>query len=153
LVRNQVFNVGSNAQNYTILQAAEMIHRLIPAAELTNKGSDTDRRNYRVSFDKIQKTLGFLPQWSVEQGVQQVIEAIRDGRVRDYRDTQYSNVKSLHLHHLINRTFSGNGEQPTLGQIEWTYELVSESASVFVSPPAPSDNQTVQQGFVTLSQN
>lgn len=95
LVKNQVFNVGSDEQNYTIQQIGEMIHKLIPEAELLNMGTDTDIRNYRVNFSKIGNTLNFVPNWTVENGILQVIQAIEDGRVIDYRDPQYSNVKFL----------------------------------------------------------
>ena len=95
LVDNQVFNVGSSEQNYTIQQVGEIIQRLVPAAQLINVGTDADQRNYHVDFSKIRRTLGFAPQWTVEQGIQQVIEAIHSGKVQDYRDAKYSNVKIL----------------------------------------------------------
>jgi nucleoside-diphosphate-sugar epimerase len=69
-VRNQVFNVGSDEQNYTIQQVAEIIQRLVPTAQVLNMGLDADRRNYRVNFCKIHTGLDFVPQWSVAQGVQ-----------------------------------------------------------------------------------
>jgi nucleoside-diphosphate-sugar epimerase len=95
LVHNQVFNVGSDAQNYTIQQVGEIIHRMVPTAELISKGDDADQRDYRVNFNKVRNLLGFVPQRTVEQGVQQVIEAIKAGKVKDYRDAKYSNVKFL----------------------------------------------------------
>lgn len=94
-VRNQIFNVGSNEQNYTIQQAGELIHAQVPSAELINVSSSSDRRNYRVNFNKIRHTLGFVPAWTVEQGIRQVIEAISSGRVKDYQDAKYNNYKFL----------------------------------------------------------
>lgn len=94
-VRDQVFNVGSDEQNFTIGQIGELIGRLVPTAEILDLGVDGDRRNYRVDFSKIRTTLGFKPQWRVEAGIEQVIEAIGSGRVADYRDAKYSNVKFL----------------------------------------------------------
>jgi nucleoside-diphosphate-sugar epimerase len=95
LVRNQVFNVGSDGQNYTILQVAKLIHRLVPTARLLTSNSESDQRNYRVSFSKIRNTLGFVPLWTLEQGIRQVAEAIETGKVGDYRDAKYSNAKFL----------------------------------------------------------
>ncbi|RMI27472.1 MAG: NAD-dependent epimerase/dehydratase family protein [Calditrichaeota bacterium] len=95
LVNGEIFNVGSDEQNYTINDIARLIHQIIPNSEIVNMGDDTDARNYRVSFQKIRKVLGFLPQWTVEQGIRQVEEALRTGKVKDYRDARYSNVKSL----------------------------------------------------------
>jgi hypothetical protein len=48
-----------------------------------------------VNSNKINQVLGFSPEWSVEQGVKQVIEAISSGKVSDYRDARYSNIKFL----------------------------------------------------------
>ena len=95
VVRNQTFNVGSNAQNYTIEGAAKVIAKLVPSAQLIDMGMDGDRRNYRVSFNKISKALNFAPEWTVERGVQQVIDAIKTGKVQNYKDAKYSNVKFL----------------------------------------------------------
>lgn len=95
LIRGQTFNVGSNEQNMTLSQVGQLIKRLVPEAQLIELGQDGDRRNYRVDFSKIHHQLGFKPQWTVESGVNQVIDAIRSGRIRDYRDPAYSNVKYL----------------------------------------------------------
>lgn len=117
LVRNQVFNVGSNEQNYTIREIGEIVQTLVPEARLVCKGDDADRRNYWVNFNKIRRTLNFSPKWTVEQGMQQVIQAIRSGKVIDYRDARYSNVKFL-TEEGINR----------LSRYEnnWAYQLLHE---------------------------
>lgn len=54
-----------------------------------------DKRNYRVSFSKIQKHLGFTPRRTVADGILEIKAAIEDGRIRDYRDAHYSNYKTL----------------------------------------------------------
>ena len=95
LVRNQVFNVGSNAQNYKINQVGDIIQQLVPDAAIVHKDDAADLRNYWVDFNKIDHALGFAPAWTVEQGVKQVIEAIQSGKVGDYRDARYSNIKFL----------------------------------------------------------
>jgi nucleoside-diphosphate-sugar epimerase len=95
LVGGEIFNVGSNAQNYTITQIGELVHEYVPAAELLINDADQDKRNYRVDFSKLQNLLGFEPRWTVEQGIQQVLEAIANGDIRDYTEARYSNVKFL----------------------------------------------------------
>jgi nucleoside-diphosphate-sugar epimerase len=120
LVRNQIFNVGSNEQNYTIRQIGEMIHQFVPNAEIINMTSENDRRNYWVDFSKVQKTLGFAPQWTVEKGIQQVIEAMRAGKVVDYKDARYSNVKFLTEEGIFRLAKTDKG---------WAYELLDETSS------------------------
>lgn len=94
-ISNEVFNVGSNEQNYTIRQVGEMIHQQVVSAELMISESGQDGRDYRVDFSKIRNLLSFRPVWTVEAGIQQVLEAIASGRVTNYRDPQYSNVAFL----------------------------------------------------------
>ena len=58
-VERQIFNVGSNGQNYTLKQVGELIQKTVPSASLVDIGLDGDRRNYKVSFDKINRDIGF----------------------------------------------------------------------------------------------
>ena len=94
-MHREVFNVGSDEQNYTIQQIGELIQQFIPAAELIKSSTGADRRDYKASFAKIRHTLGFMPQWKVEDGIRQVIHVIKRGEVTDYREAKYSNVKYL----------------------------------------------------------
>jgi len=120
MVRNQVFNVGSNEQNYTINEIAQIIHEHVPQAQVVHKGVGTDRRNYWVNFNKIKKTLHFEPSWTVDQGVEQVIAAIQSGKVDDYRDAKYSNVKFLSQEGKFRLTRQENS---------WAYQLLNETTS------------------------
>jgi nucleoside-diphosphate-sugar epimerase len=115
LVANQVFNVGSNEQNYTINDIGRMVHEHVPTAELLISEQDADKRNYRVSFDKIRNLLAFTPKWTVPQGIAQVLEAIASGEVQDYNDPRYSNVKFL--------TETGTA---SLARERWARELIQE---------------------------
>lgn len=90
-----LFNVGSDEQNFTLGDVGETIKRMVPAAELICTEGDSDRRNYRVDFSRIRKTLRFQPKWHLEDGIQQVLDAVTGGSVVDYRDPKYSNVKFL----------------------------------------------------------
>jgi nucleoside-diphosphate-sugar epimerase len=111
VVRNQFFNVGSNEQNYTISQIGDIIHSFVPDAEVVNKEDSVDARNYWVNSNKINQVLGFSPEWTVQRGVEQVIDAIKTGKVGDYRDTRYSNIKFLKeqgIYLLTNNEGSGS---------------------------------------------
>lgn len=94
-VKGQTFNVGSDDQNYRISQLGDIIQAVLPAVEVISKGEDADRRNYRVSFAKIRKHLGFVPRHRVIDGVLEIRAAIEDGRIPDYRNAIYSNYKTL----------------------------------------------------------
>lgn len=95
LVSGRVFNVGSDEQNATLGRIGHLINSFVPEAAYVDSGRDGDRRNYRVSFRRIREELGFVPDWSLADGVQQVLDALRSGRVSDYRDPKYSNILYL----------------------------------------------------------
>jgi len=115
LVGSEVFNVGSDAQNYTIKEIGELVHQFVPGAELVVNEHDTDRRNYKVSFAKINNLVAFEPQWTLEMGIQQVLEAIARGEIADYREAKYSNVKFL----------STQGTE-RLSRSTWAHEMLKE---------------------------
>jgi nucleoside-diphosphate-sugar epimerase len=118
LVGKQIFNVGSDAQNYTIREVGEMVHQHVPGAQLLVDEKDTDRRNYRVSFAKIRNELNFEPHWTLELGIQQVLEAIARGDIIDYSEAKYSNVKFL----------SGQGNE-RLTRSTWAHQMLKEITS------------------------
>ncbi len=94
-IRGEVINVGSDAQNHRLTELAGLIKAQVPGAEILELGPDADGSDYRVEFGKAVRILGFAPEWSLEQGIGQVLEAIRSGRVGDYRDSKYSNARFL----------------------------------------------------------
>lgn len=89
----RVFNVGSNAQNVTLGQLGVMVKDLVPSAELLVTEVNGDRRNYRVNFDRIAEELKFTPDWTIEQGIKQVLESLQSEDALRYTDDQFSNVK------------------------------------------------------------
>lgn len=95
IVRGEAFNVGSNAQNYTLGALAALINQQVPAARIVVDANCTDRRNYRVRFDKIQKQLGFEPAWTIEEGIAQVVGLVRSNQVGHHLLPIYSNLLYL----------------------------------------------------------
>ena len=95
VVRKRAFNVGSDEQNYTIRQAADMVASLVPGATVVERQDIIDKRNYRVSFRSIRTAIGFVPKWTLEQGVRQVVEAIQEGKITNYEDPKYHNARFL----------------------------------------------------------
>lgn len=72
-VHNEVFNVGSDEQNYRIREIAEIVAATFPGCALTFGPSGGDNRSYRVSFAKIHQHLpGFRCRWTAERGARQL---------------------------------------------------------------------------------
>jgi nucleoside-diphosphate-sugar epimerase len=90
-----ILNVGCDEQNRTLGEIGKLIQAMVPGSVLRCSEDDVDRRNYRVEFRRIREALGFEPVWKIEAGVQQVLDAIVSGKVTNYQDPKYSNVKFL----------------------------------------------------------
>ncbi len=77
-VRGEVFNVGADENNYTKAMIIDEILKHVDGdVRYVEKGSDP--RNYRVSFAKIKRVLGFEPRHSVKAFVPELIEAVHSG--------------------------------------------------------------------------
>jgi nucleoside-diphosphate-sugar epimerase len=96
VVSGQIFNLGDTRLNYTLTQIGQMIQKMFPETRVENI-DDKDRRNYRVSFDKIRSEMGFTASWQLEDGLRQLRQAFEDKEIVDYTDSRYSNQKFLRL--------------------------------------------------------
>ena len=72
----KIFNLGSNEQNYQILDVAKKIFSALNKEEKYNWVGSPDNRSYRVNFDKIFKELGFKPDWDIGSGAKELWEAL-----------------------------------------------------------------------------
>jgi len=91
-INGEVFNVGSNEQNYQIIQVANMIRDIVPYTKVEIVPEDADKRSYNVNFDKISNSLGFKINHSSIEGSVEVKQAIEKG-VIDIDDIRTSTVK------------------------------------------------------------
>lgn len=73
----QVYNVGSNSMNYSKKNVCEIINKHIPYAlfHYADVGEDVDKRNYQVSYEKINK-LGFKTRITLDEGIVELIKCI-----------------------------------------------------------------------------
>lgn len=93
-VSRGIFNVGDNRLNHTLADVAAVIQRVFPCAHVEH-GENSDRRNYRVDFTKIERRIGFRCQRSLEDGVREVKAAFDSNEIGDYRDIRFSNLGFL----------------------------------------------------------
>lgn len=83
LVSGEVFNAGSNLLNLQIKDVGEAAARVVPGTEVTAVYKRGDRRSYRVSFDKIERRLGFVCAEGLESGMREVAAALRADKVTE----------------------------------------------------------------------
>lgn len=90
-VRGQVFNVGSTKENYQKQQIVDHIRPIAPNAVVEFVKRTEDPRDYRVSFTRINKTLGFEVSRTLDDGIREVARLVRDGVVGDASHPSYRN--------------------------------------------------------------
>ena len=92
LVNREIFNVGSNSQNYQMIELGRLVEQAIPGSQLKQVSINEDERNYRVSFDKISKLLGYKTEKTVLDGIEEIADSLRNGKIKNYKDDIYYNV-------------------------------------------------------------
>jgi nucleoside-diphosphate-sugar epimerase len=94
-VRGQIFNVGSNQQNYKITDLGNIIAEVFPNLTIEHREDVVDERNYCVDFSKITQTLGYKTENTIRDGIMEIKQAIEAGQIGDYTNKEYSNYESL----------------------------------------------------------
>jgi nucleoside-diphosphate-sugar epimerase len=79
-LNGEIFNVGSEANNYQLGPLAELVAETVPRPVEIEWYGDPDHRSYRVSFDKIE-ALGFKARYKAEDSVKEVCDALESGHL------------------------------------------------------------------------
>lgn len=91
-VQFNVFNVGDTRQNYQKETLVELIRKRVPNLKVKFVHKDEDPRDYRVNFDKINKTLGFQISRTVENGIDEILALLKSGGINNPDDCRYKNI-------------------------------------------------------------
>lgn len=99
-IHGETFNIGY--QNYSIMELAQFVKKVVEQ-EFPEKGEiglvvteSNDIRSYRVNSDKIKAVLGFAAKRTIEDGVRDLCNAFKAGKLPDsFSDPKYFNVKQL----------------------------------------------------------
>ena len=96
-VGGEIFNVGSDGNNFTISEVAVKVAAEVPGTTIEYVDTVEDPRSYRVSFEKIRHVLGFTVRHRIEDGIREVRSLIERGEV-DVGDEHFSNLRYLQTH-------------------------------------------------------
>jgi nucleoside-diphosphate-sugar epimerase len=102
-VHNQAFNVGRTTENYRIRELAQIVVETVPGSRVEfAEGAGPDKRNYRVSCDKIAASLpNFKPTWTARRGAQELYERYQSVglQTEEFEGPRYRRID--HIKHLI----------------------------------------------------
>jgi len=92
-----IFNL--HRQNVRIVDLAYQVRNHFPDChiEVTDMPFQ-DTRNYRVSSKKAQEVLGFAPQYTIDDGIEEVKALVTTSRIKDLDHVRYSNQLFLKEH-------------------------------------------------------
>jgi nucleoside-diphosphate-sugar epimerase len=91
-VKNNVFNVGFNGENYQKITIAETIKEFIPDLKIEIVEKGTDLRDYQVDFSKLKKFLNVDITYTVKDGVKEIINLLRNGIIDNPYEEKYYNT-------------------------------------------------------------
>jgi len=77
LVNNEVFNAGSDENNYTKRQIVNLILKYIPDSNIKFQEHGQDPRNYKVDFNKVRNKLNFEPLYNVKDCILDLVNVIK----------------------------------------------------------------------------
>lgn len=101
VISGQIFNVGSNDQNYRVIEIAQIVADTFAGCSLHVASKGADNRSYRVNFDKINRLLPeFAPKWTAQTGARQMREMFeRIAMTQEmFRADPYTRLKMLTAH-------------------------------------------------------
>jgi nucleoside-diphosphate-sugar epimerase len=93
-IDGKVFNAGY--ENHRVMEIAEMIRDAVSGDVAIEVTPTDDHRSYHISSERIRKQLGYVPQRSIGQAVQDLVAAFDAGRIADsMTDDRYYNIRTM----------------------------------------------------------
>ncbi|MEM0001245.1 MAG: hypothetical protein QXY82_08065 [Desulfurococcaceae archaeon] len=87
-VNGEIFNVGSNSQNYRIYGLAKLIGDSVGKPYRIEWYGELDTRSYNVDFTKIGRRPGFTTSYTPADGAREVYKALEDGVISNTPETR-----------------------------------------------------------------
>ena len=82
IIAGQIFNVGTDEQNYSIYDLAKETGDAIRHDYILEAQDTPDNRSYVASFAKIRNMLGFEPKYTVKDGAREIHSALLSGELK-----------------------------------------------------------------------
>jgi nucleoside-diphosphate-sugar epimerase len=102
-VHNQSFNIGSNGENYQILDLAKIVEKTVPGCRIEfAKDASPDKRCYRVDFGKFFSTFpNHKTKWDARAGAEELYNSYKINGIlkEDFEGPRYKRID--HIKQLI----------------------------------------------------
>lgn len=93
-IDGKIFNAGY--ENHTLMEIAEMTRQVVgESVEIVTTPTD-DPRSYHISSEKIKQELGFIPDHTIKEAIEDLVAAFKANQIPDpMTDIRYYNVKMM----------------------------------------------------------
>jgi len=91
-INGKVFNAGTD--NMKVMEIAKAVQEGVGDVDIEMAQTD-DLRSYHISSAKIKEELGWEPKRTVKDAVREIAAAFKDGRLGEYDNTLYHNIKRM----------------------------------------------------------
>lgn len=96
-IRGQVFNLGTDNGNYSKDDIVRLVRKRMPetVVEYKDLTFGGDMRDITVSFAKIKEVLGFDTTLDVDDGIRELLFALKTGLIQNPTDARYRNAQFI----------------------------------------------------------
>ena len=96
-VRGEIFNLGTPNGNLTKDEIVNLVMKRLPETHVIYKDLTFggDMRDISVSFEKIERELGFEATLTPDDGVREVLYALKSGLIKKPQDGRYRNARFI----------------------------------------------------------
>ena len=98
----EIFNAGGDVNNATKQMIINLILNKIPDGKVKYQEQGSDPRNYRVNFQKVKKVLRFEPQYTVQNGIDELVDAMNN-HIFDHVDENRNFHGNYEINYRINK--------------------------------------------------
>ena len=99
VVHNQAFNIGSNGENYQILDLARIVEKTVPGCRIEfAKDASPDKRCYRVDCGKFYSRFPHhKPKWDAKTGTEELYESYKKYGIHlgDFEGPRYKRIDHI----------------------------------------------------------
>ncbi|WP_042471136.1 NAD-dependent epimerase/dehydratase family protein [Bacillus ndiopicus] len=86
-INGEIFNIGSNEENYQIIEVANVIKNTVNPESIIEWYGDPDHRSYKVDFSKIKRMIGWAPKRTIATGAKEILEKLEKNEINKTEDT------------------------------------------------------------------
>ncbi len=93
-IDGKTFNAGY--QNHTVSEIAQMVKNVLGDQIKIETLPSNDNRSYHISSEKIKRELDFVPRFTLEDAIRDLVTAFRAGKIpNSMTDERYYNIKMM----------------------------------------------------------